>query len=104
MYDDLEKFPELSKIEYNGHFRNFVYFTISIEDDKPRLHPIQGEAQIMKLTKLTHCYHIGVAEKEANKARNQANLCRIASTLQQRSNHRLIADLEDFLNGYCNLY
>ena len=27
----------------------------------------------MNLTKLTHSYHIGVAEKEANKAKNLAN-------------------------------
>jgi hypothetical protein len=38
LYDDLEKFPELSGIDWNGHFGNFVYFSITVEYDKPRLH------------------------------------------------------------------
>jgi hypothetical protein len=53
----------------------------------------------MNLAKLTSAYHIGVAEKEATKARNQANLTRIASTLQQRSNNALLANIGDFLSG-----
>lgn len=53
----------------------------------------------MNLTKLTHSYHIGVAEKEANKAKNLANLTRIASTLQQVSNRQILHSLEVFLNA-----
>lgn len=53
----------------------------------------------MNLTKLAHSYHIGVAEKEANKTKNRANLTRIASTLQQRSNAQILHSLEVFLNA-----
>jgi hypothetical protein len=52
----------------------------------------------MNLSKLTNSYHIGVAEKEATKTRNQANLTRIASTLQQRSNRQILQSLGEFLN------
>lgn len=52
----------------------------------------------MNLSKLSHSYHIGVAEKEANKAKNQANLTRIASALQQRSNRQILHSLGEYLN------
>ena len=52
----------------------------------------------MNLTKLTHSYHIGVAEKEAAKTRNQANLTRIASHLQQVSNAQCLHAIGEFLN------
>jgi hypothetical protein len=52
----------------------------------------------MNLTKLTHSYHIGVAEKEANKAKNEPNLTRIASHLQQRSNRQILQSIGEFLN------
>jgi len=52
----------------------------------------------MNLSKLTHIYHIGVAEKRSNKTRNQANLTRIASTLQQASNRQILQSLEEYLN------
>jgi hypothetical protein len=53
----------------------------------------------MNLTKLTHAYHIGVAEKRSSKARNEVNLTRIASTLQQRSDAQILQSLGEFLNG-----
>ena len=53
----------------------------------------------MNLSKLTYSYHIGVAEKRSNKARNETNLTRIASTLQQRSNAQLLASIGDFLDA-----
>ena len=62
------------------------------------LYPIQGEAQIMNLSKLTRSYHIGVAEKEAAKTHNQANLTRIASTLQQVSNRQILHSIGEYLN------
>jgi hypothetical protein len=52
----------------------------------------------MNLTKLTHSYHIGVAEKEANKAKNEPNLTRIASALQQHSNRQILQSIGEFLN------
>ena len=52
----------------------------------------------MNLTKLTHSYHIGVAEKEANKAKNEPNLTRIASHLQQVSNRQILHSIGEFLN------
>jgi hypothetical protein len=54
----------------------------------------------MNLTKLTIAYHIGVSEKEATKAKNRANLTRIASHLQQRSNRQLLQSLGEYLNAY----
>jgi hypothetical protein len=57
----------------------------------------------MNLTKLTHSYHIGVAEKEANRTRNKANLSRITATLQQVSNAQCLHSLEEFLNVSQNL-
>jgi hypothetical protein len=53
----------------------------------------------MNLTKLTHSYHIGVAEKEANKAKNEPNLTRIASHLQQVSNRQILHSIGEFLNA-----
>jgi hypothetical protein len=53
----------------------------------------------MNLSKLTRSYHIGVAEKEANKERNQANLTRIASHLQQASNRQILHSIGEFLNA-----
>lgn len=53
----------------------------------------------MNLYKLTHSYHIGVAEKKAVKARNQANLTRIASTLQQRSNRQTLVSIGEYLDA-----
>jgi hypothetical protein len=52
----------------------------------------------MNLAKLTRAYHIGVAEKQAVKARNQTNLCRVVSHLQQRSNRQILHSLEEYLN------
>jgi hypothetical protein len=52
----------------------------------------------MNLTKLTSAYHIGVAEKEAAKTHNQANLIRIASTLQQVSNRQILQSVGEFLS------
>jgi hypothetical protein len=57
----------------------------------------------MNLTKLTQSYHISLAEKQAAKTRNQANLTRIASTLQQRSNRQILHSLEEFLKNLKNL-
>jgi hypothetical protein len=57
----------------------------------------------MNLSKLTSAYHIGLAEKRSNKTRNQANLTRIASHLQQRSNRQIIASIGEFLNVSQNL-
>jgi hypothetical protein len=53
----------------------------------------------MNLAKLTRSYHIGVAEKKTNKARNESNLTRIASHLQQRSNRQILHSLGEFLNA-----
>lgn len=53
----------------------------------------------MNLAKLTHSYHISLAEKQATKTRNQANLTRIASALQQHSNRQILHSLEVFLNA-----
>jgi hypothetical protein len=53
----------------------------------------------MNLSKLTLSYHIGVAEKQAIKTRNQANLTRIASTLQQVSNRQILQSLGEFFDG-----
>jgi hypothetical protein len=53
----------------------------------------------MNLSKLTRSYHIGVAEKEAAKTHNQANLTRIASTLQQVSNRQILNAIGDYLNA-----
>ena len=52
----------------------------------------------MNLAKLANSYHIGVAEKEAAKAHNQANLTRIVSALQQRSNRQILHSIGEFLN------
>jgi hypothetical protein len=52
----------------------------------------------MNLAKLTHSYHISLAEKEATKTRNQANLTRIASHLQQVSNRQILHSLGEYLN------
>lgn len=52
----------------------------------------------MNLTKLTQCYQLSIAEKSVTKTRNQANLTRIASTLQQRSNRQLLQSLGEYLN------
>jgi hypothetical protein len=57
----------------------------------------------MNLTKLTHSYHISLAEKQATKTRNQANLIRITATLQQASNAQCLHSLEEFLNVSQNL-
>ena len=54
----------------------------------------------MILSKLTRAYHIGVSEKQAVKARNQTNLCRVASHLQQRSNRQILHSIGEFLNAY----
>lgn len=56
----------------------------------------------MNITKLTHCYQLSLAEKSVTKTRNQVNLTRIASTLQQRSNNSLLASIGDFLNDTQN--
>lgn len=53
----------------------------------------------MNLAKLAHICHISLAEKEAAKTRNQANLTRIASTLQQVSNRQILHSLGEFLNA-----
>jgi hypothetical protein len=52
----------------------------------------------MNLSKLTYSYHIGVAEKRSNKARNETNLTRIASTLQQVSNRQILQSVGEFLS------
>jgi hypothetical protein len=52
----------------------------------------------MNLSKLTRIYHISLAEKEAVKARNRANLTRITSHLQQRFNAQKLTSIGDFLN------
>jgi hypothetical protein len=52
----------------------------------------------MNLAKLTHSYHISLAEKQATKTRNQANLTRIASALQQHSNRQILQSIGEFLN------
>ena len=38
LHDDLDKISGVRDIEYNGHFGNFVYFSVSTSDDKPSLH------------------------------------------------------------------
>jgi hypothetical protein len=38
LFDDLDKMSGVYDIEYNGHFGNFVYFSVATEDDKPSLH------------------------------------------------------------------
>jgi hypothetical protein len=53
----------------------------------------------MNLAKLTHSYHISLAEKQATKTRKQANLIRIASHLQQSANSQLLASIGDFLDA-----
>lgn len=52
----------------------------------------------MNLTKLTLSYHIGVAEKQAAKTRNQVNLVKIASHLQQVSNRQILHSIGEYLN------
>jgi hypothetical protein len=52
----------------------------------------------MNLSKLTHAYNISLAEKEATKTRNQVNLTRIASTLQQHSNRQILHSIGEFLS------
>lgn len=53
----------------------------------------------MNLSKLSHSYHIGVAEKEALRLRNRINLTRIASHLQQRSNAQILQSLGEYLDA-----
>ena len=38
LYDDLSKLPELHNVDYNGHFGNYIYFTIWTGDDNEKLH------------------------------------------------------------------
>jgi len=38
LFDELDKMPELWKVDYNGHFSNYVYFIIAAEHDNPSLH------------------------------------------------------------------
>jgi UDP-galactopyranose mutase len=52
----------------------------------------------MNLSKLTHCYQLSIAEKSVTKTRNQVNLVKIASHLQQVSNHQILQSLGEFLN------
>ncbi len=34
----LNEVSEIFDIEFNGHFGNFIYYSVSSEDDKPSLH------------------------------------------------------------------
>jgi hypothetical protein len=52
----------------------------------------------MNLTKLTRCYQLSIAEKNITKTRNQVNLVKIASHLQQVSNRQILQSLGEFLN------
>ena len=53
----------------------------------------------MNLSKLTHSYNLSLAEKQANKTSKQANLTRIASTLQQASNAQILQSLGEYLDA-----
>jgi hypothetical protein len=35
--DDLNKIPGLHNIDYNCHFGNYIYFTVSTDDDNEKL-------------------------------------------------------------------
>jgi hypothetical protein len=52
----------------------------------------------MNITKLTQCYQLSIAEKNVTKTRNQVNLVKIASTLQQVSNRQILHSIGEFLN------
>jgi hypothetical protein len=52
----------------------------------------------MHLTRLQAAYHNAVIAKQANKTKNQANLTRIASHLQQASNRQILHSIGEYLN------
>lgn len=52
----------------------------------------------MNLSKLTHYYQLSIAEKSVTKTRNQANLVKITSHLQQVSNRQILHSIGEYLN------
>lgn len=53
----------------------------------------------MNLSKLAHSYNLSLADKQALRTSNQANLTRIASTLQQVSNAQILQSIGDYLDA-----